>query len=339
MSFENKSKRTNKRRLLIIGPETTITIVRNADMLKSHFVVKLIEFRNRNIINQVIDILKTLRGVLWADITLSHFAAIHAFWTVLFSKILRRKSIVIVAGYEVAKVPEIKYGVMLDPVKAWVVKRILKYADRLFTVSEFTRKETLNYVSPDKDVRVVYGCNAIDCDYFKPDGKKEDLVLTVGFIYKSNIKRKGFETLIKAAAYLPHIRFMILGKHADDSTEYLESIASPNVTLGSDADLLKWYQKAKVYCQLSYYESFGVCLIEAMSCGCIPVVTDKGALPEVAGDIGFYVPYGEPKAAAEVIEEALKSGRGNAAKERVKTRFSVETRREEFINEIEKLLI
>jgi glycosyltransferase involved in cell wall biosynthesis len=306
-------------------------------MLKDHFSVRLIRFRDR--INQVIDIFKTFRGVLWAEITLSHFATIHALWAVLFSKVLRKKTIVIIAGHEVAKVPEIKYGVMLNPVKAWVVNRILKHADMLFTVSDFTRSETLKYVNSNNNVRVVYGCNAIDCNYFRPSGEKEDLVITVGFIDSSNIKRKGFETFIRAAKYLQDTKFMLLGKRLDDSVKYLESIAPANVTIGDDTDLLKWYQKAKVYCQLSYYESFGVCLVEAMSCECVPVVTNKGALPEVAGDVGFYVTYGDPENAAEAIKKALKSGKGGAARERVETSFSVEARRGEFIEEIEKLLI
>ena len=95
-------------------------------------------------------------------------------------------------------VPEIEYGVMLNQVKALIVKFILKHADRLFAVSEFTRKETLNYVSPHKDISVVYGINAIDSDYFIPDGHKEDLVLTVGHIVDYTIKRKGFKTFLKA---------------------------------------------------------------------------------------------------------------------------------------------
>lgn len=326
----------NKKKLLIVGPAATITIIRNAEMLKSHFTVKLIRFRSS--VNQVKDIFKSFGGVLWADVTLSHFATIHALWTLLFSKILGKRSIVIVAGHEVAKIPEIKYGVMLKPVKAWVVNRILKHADTLFTVSEFTRSETLKYVNSTKNIRVVYGCNAIDCNYFRPSGEKEDLVITVGFIDSSNIKRKGFETFIKAAEYLQDTKFMLLGKRLDDSVKYLESIAPVNVTISDDADLLRWYQKAKVYCQLSYYESFGVCLVEAMSCECVPVVTNKGALPEVAGDVGFYVTYGDPEATADAIEKALKSGKGGAARERVKANFSIEARREEFAEEIEKLL-
>jgi len=328
---------SNRKKLLIIGP-APITLGRILDMLKDRFSVDAVLFRKGSGMNYFLDILKILKGTLWADVTLSHFAGRHAFWAVLFARVLRRKSIVMVAGYEVAKEPEINYGLMLKPKKGWVVTRVLRHADRVFAVSVFTRREILSYV-PNKDVRVIYGCNAIDPSYFKPAGEKENLVLTVGVLADDFIKRKGFETFLKTAEYLPEIKFLLLGRRPDDTVKYLESIAPPNVTFGDDADLIKWYQRAKVYCQLSYYESFGVCLIEAMACECVPVITDKGALPEVAGDTAFYVPYGDAKATAEAIEKALKSGNGTAARERVKVSFSAEDRGRDFANEIEQVFV
>ena len=49
-------------------------------------------------------LIETLKGVLWSDLTFSWFADVHAFAAVLFSKIFRKKSIVVVDGYEVVKV-------------------------------------------------------------------------------------------------------------------------------------------------------------------------------------------------------------------------------------------
>jgi glycosyltransferase involved in cell wall biosynthesis len=98
--------------------------------------------------------------------------------------------------------------------------------------------------------------------------------------------------------------------------------------------LLPHYQKAKVYCQLSTHESFGVALAEAMSCSCVPVVTRKYALPEVVGDTGFYVPYNHPKATPEAIRKALESDKGMQARERVNRHFSLKTRERKLIREI-----
>jgi glycosyltransferase involved in cell wall biosynthesis len=73
------------------------------------------------------------------------------------------------------------------------------------------------------------------------------------------------------------------------------------------ATLISALKTAKVYCQLSYTESFCVAVLEAMACGCIPVVTDRDALPEVVGDVGFIVPYGDVEKTREAILSALLS--------------------------------
>ena len=56
-------------------------------------------------------LIETIKGVLWLDTTFSWFADVHAFAAVLFSKIFKRKTIVVVGGYEVAKVLEVKEGI------------------------------------------------------------------------------------------------------------------------------------------------------------------------------------------------------------------------------------
>ena len=283
-------------------------------------------------------VLNLIKGVLWADVTFSWYASNDTFLTVQLSKLFNKKSVIVVGGYEVAKVPEIKYGAMLNRFSAFIVKYVLKNADKILAVSEFNRNEILNY-TPSKKVILVYNC--VDCDRFKPKGKKEDLVITVANISNDRYKLKGLTTYIKTAYYLPNIKFLLIGKALDNAIEDLKSIAPSNVEflgyMPPDA-LLKYYQRAKVYCQLSLRESFGVALAEAMACECVPVSTHNAALPEIVGDAGFYVPYDDEKATAEVIERALQSDKGKEASERIKNMFSLEKREKILINEIESVL-
>ena len=79
-----------------------------------------------------------------------------------------------------------------------------------------------------------------------------------------------------------------------------------------------------VYAALSNYESFGVAVIEAQSCGKPVVVSDAGGLPEVVEDgvTGFVVERKNAEAAAEkleklVLDAALRERMGNAGRERV----------------------
>ncbi len=325
-----------KTKILFVCPSFSSFIQNDLDILRRHFEVRVAHYQGKNRLLKFL--IGTLKGVLWSDVTFSWFADVHAFAAVLFSKIFRKKSIVVVGGYEVAKVLEIYYGGMLSRKKAFIVKFVLKHADKVLTVSEFNKSEILEYINP-KNVELVY--NGIDCDKFKSASEKEDLIISVGAVSNTVVKRKGFETFVKSAKYLPNAKFVLIGKHVDNSIKSLKSMASPNVEFPgfvSDEKLRRYYQRAKVYCQLSHYESFGMTLAEAMSCECVPVVTNNAALPEVVGDTGFYVPYGDPNATVEAIKEALKSDKGKKARERIKNMFPMERREYKLVEIIRGLL-
>jgi glycosyltransferase involved in cell wall biosynthesis len=105
-----------------------------------------------------------------------------------------------------------------------------------------------------------------------------------------------------------------------------------------DEQMMKYLHEAKVYVQVSAHEGFGISLAEAMLCECVPVVTDRGAIPEVVGDCGFYVPYGEPEATAEAIKSALQSDLGPNARNRIKNNFSIKEREKRLISFIWEVL-
>jgi len=313
-------------------------VKRDLEILRKHFNVKPVKWTTFWDFKMILSL---IRAILTSDLCFIWFADFHAAFTVLLSKTLCRKSVVVVGGYEVAKVPEIGYGAMLRPRSAHIVRYVLGNADKILAVSEFNKKEVLKYTNS-KNVELVY--NGVDCKKFKPNGEKEDLVITVAHsISDITTKIKGLETFIKAAKYLPDTKFIVVGKYLNNLIEYLKAQASPNVEFLEfipNEDLIKLYQKAKVYCQLSYRESFGMALAEAMACECIPVVTNRGAIPEVVGDVGYYVPYGDPKATAEAVKKALESdqSKGKMARERIKKYFSIERREKELVSIVKQVL-
>jgi len=65
-----------------------------------------------------------------------------------------------------------------------------------------------------------------------------------------------------------------------------------------------------------------------MLCECIPVGTERNGIPIAIGDAGFYVPYGDPVAAANAIRQAIYSPveLGQKARNRIKEIFSEERR-------------
>lgn len=273
--------------------------------------------------------LAILFGVIRANMTFSWFAHNHAYLAVMISRLLGKRSLVVVGGYEVAKAPEIGYGALLDTGVTKKIRYIVENADCILAVSEFSKREILQVARPR---RIETVCNGVDTTVFSPGGQKENVVLTVCFVSTANIRVKGLDTFMDVARHFPEVRFVLLGQALDDSLETLKRASPDNVEfIGAvrQDELIQWYRRAKVYCQLSYRESFGVALAEAMSCECVPVVTDRGALPEVVGDVGFVVPYGDTQVTVDAVSRALISDTGPAARKQVCDTFSLEQREQE----------
>jgi len=321
----------SKTKILYLYKHDRSFIKRDLDLLGKHFQVMPCFFDWKKFFS-----LPSL--VRQSDVVFIWFVSYHALFATIFIKLFSKKLVVVTGGYDVAGEKEIDYGLMRNPISKYMVKFVLKHSDKILAVSEFNKNEIERYLGI-TDVAVIY--NSIDSKNFLPNGKKERIVVTVGFISNENIRRKGLETFVKAAEYIPDAKFVLIGKALDNSVERLKSISPENVMFAgfvSDEELLGYYQKAKVYCQLSYYESFGMAPAEAMLCECIPVVADRGALPEVVGNTGFYVPYGDAEATAETIKKALDAPDelGKRARERIMKLFSHEKRERELVKVIEE---
>lgn len=326
-------------KILFVHESNSSFIEQDLKILQKHFNTKNIKVgtKKTNYREKLLISIKILKKILQVDLTFSWFAGNHAYLTVILSKIFRKKSVVIIGGFEVAREPEINYGALFDPTKFRRIKYVLENADKVIAVSKFNKEEILKISRP-KSLEILY--NSVDTNKFKSEGTKENLVITVGTIVKEDVIRKGIETFVKSAILMPDTVFVVVGKWVDESIKELKSLAPKNVKFTgfvSDEELLKWYQKSKVYCQLSYHESFGVALAEAMTCECVPVITDRGAMFEVAGDTGFIVPYGDHEATAKAIKKALSSENGSAARQRVLELFNTEERERKLVEVVRNL--
>lgn len=67
------------------------------------------------------------------------------------------------------------------------------------------------------------------------------------------------------------------------------------------AHLAALYSGAELLVHWSLYEGAGLTPLEAMACGTPAVVSDGGALPELAGQVAPVVPLGEPEELARVV--------------------------------------
>jgi glycosyltransferase involved in cell wall biosynthesis len=287
-------------------------------------------------------------AVLWRqvrehDLVFGWFASWHTFLPLLMASIKHKPSVLIVGGYDVAKMPEIGYGHQRGGLKRWVSRRTMRFASRLITNSVYSRDEAIkNAAVPREQIRACYH-GVPDQFGSLPSGPRARMALTVGNVDRDNLQRKGHEPFVRAAALLPDVNFVLVGNWKDDAIDHLQSIATPNVTFAgrvtNDA-LLNYYRQAAVYVQPSLHEGFGLSVAEAMLAGCVPVTTGAGALSEVTGECGLRLDSPEPATIAHGVQTALafpEAARA-AIRARILEEFPMSRRREQLRQLVEPFM-
>jgi len=276
--------------------------------------------------------LAVVRGVLRADLVFGWFASWHTFFPVTLAALLRKPSVMIIGGFDTANMPDIGYGYQQGGVRRWASRWIMRRATRLVTNSNYSLSE-IERNTPIPPGRVTVLHLGVPDPWGEAPGAKEREAMTVGAIDHTTLVQKGQLPFVEAARQLPDVRFTLAGKWLDDAVEQLRARAGDNVELTgwlSDQDLLAAYRRAAVYVQASRHEGFGLAVAEAMLAGCVPVVMDVTAMPEVVGDAGVLIDSQDPGAVAEGVRKALELGPDGArrARERILRDFPMERRRD-----------
>ena len=242
------------------------------------------------------------------DLVFGWFASWHPCLPMEFAKLLKKPSLLVIGGYDLANMPEIGYGHQRGGIKKWISRRTMNSATCLVTNSRYSQDEAVRNASLAKEqVHAIYH-GVPDLFGALPPGPRARMALTVGNVDQPNLLRKGHEAFVRTAALMPDVNFVLAGAWQDDAVDHLRAIATPNVTLTgwlTHEALIDYYRRASVYVQASLHEGFGLSVAEAMLAGCIPVVTRVGSLPEVTGDAGLLVDTPAPAALAGAIAAGL----------------------------------
>jgi glycosyltransferase involved in cell wall biosynthesis len=327
-------------KILLVYRHPATFIENDYKILKKYFTVYM--HRTKFSIKNLLKLFLLINKV---DLVFAWFANWSAAVSLLFSKLMKKKFIVVGGGLDSTwilkknKIKNLEIRGLFEKIQKIISKFVFNHVDFVIPVSKSMKGILL--ISKPKRIKVVY--NGIPIRKITKC-KKQNIVLTVGSITSLNIKKKGLLTFAKVTTLLPEIKFFIIGSYNERSLFYriLRSIGGKNLYFTGYLDkneLFKFMSKAKVYCQLSYSESFGYALAEAMLHQCIPIVTKRAALPEVVGNIGFYVKYGDYKGIAKIIKKALNlpGNFGEKARKGVVKKFDIKKRGEELVSIIKNL--
>ena len=283
-------------------------------------------------------------SVLRADLVFGWFASWHTFFPVTLAWLLRKPSVQVVVGFDTANMPDIGYGYQQGGLRRWASRWIMRRASRLITNSNYSRTEiAANTPIPPERVTVVHHGVPDPFGSLDVAGGREPLAITVGHLVTTTLMQKGHQPFVEAARHLPEVRFVFVGKAHDDAIEHLRSLAGPNVEFTgwlSDDELEAIYLRASVYVQASRHEGFGLAVAEAMLAGCVPVVMDVTAMPEVVDGAGILLDSQDPEAVAAGIREALELGPEAhvRARRRILEAFPMEGRREGILRVVREAL-
>jgi glycosyltransferase involved in cell wall biosynthesis len=236
--------------------------------------------------------------------------------------------------------PDIGYGYQQGGLRRWASRWIMSRASRLITNSSYSLTEIeRNTPIPPSRVTVVH--HGVPDPFGRAGAHKERVALTVGAIDRGTLVQKGQLPFVRAAGELPDVRFVLAGKWLDDAVDELRAVGADNVEFTgwlSEEDLRALYLRAGVYVQASRHEGFGLAVAEAMLAGCVPVVMNVTAMPEVVGDAGVLIESQRPEDVAAGIRRAFELGpdANPAARERIVTAFPMERRREGILRVVDE---
>lgn len=165
------------------------------------------------------------------------------------------------------------------------------HADRIIAISESTRRDVLEFYNvPERKVEVVY--QPVNSIYYQPMEKEEK---TPYMLYVGSINlRKNLLGVVKAMELMPkdlQIPLVIVGSGGSYKKQVKQYAAEHGLEdmlvwpeIVDNMELKRLYTNASLFVYPSFYEGFGLPVVEAQLCGCPVVISNVSSLPEAGGE-------------------------------------------------------
>ena len=212
-------------------------------------------------------------------------------------------------------------------------KELVKDCHRIIASTKKGKEDLIYHYDAAPETISVIPCG-VNLDLFRPIKREiarchlglnsESIILFVGRI----VPLKGIDNLLKAMAYLERkqrIKLVVIGgdEHSQAEMQRLENLSQSLkihesvVFLGLvKQEILPFFYSAADLCVVpSYYESFGLVVLESLACGTPVVATKVGGAESIIrhGATGYVVIDNNPYRLAEKIALLLSTSNGNTA--------------------------
>lgn len=199
----------------------------------------------------------------------------------------------------------LKYPHDFSKVDRWLYKKKTTYscekADHIIAISDATKSDLINYlkIKEEKITTVYQSCATL---FQEQSESSSDVDLPPRyFLYVGTLnKRKNITSILQAIARIPRekrIPLLVVGQATQAYRKVISNlieelkIREDVIFLGHVANnsLKVIYQNAVCTVLPSFYEGFGIPVIESLFCGTPVIVSDVSALPEAAGPCGLHL--------------------------------------------------
>ncbi len=259
------------------------------------------------------------------NLIISQISGFHTYIPSLLSFFKLKKHIIILHGTDCNIIPEIGYGNLQRPILKWFTKKSIQNANFLLPVSEslicndsdyYTENQislglNKNITGLNTPIQVVHNGIETNSFFIKNNYREPNSFLTIalGLENEKNVKLKGIDLILGCAENNPNIKVTIVGSESvfnyNNNLKNVKVIGKINQT-----ELLEFYNENKYYLQLSISESFGLSLCESMLCGCIPIISNTGMMPEIIEDKGYILEKRDLNIFIKLIDSILLNKKG-----------------------------
>ena len=136
-----------KKKIAFVWYGESTFIEQDRKLLEMHFDVIPIRF------DSIKSLFKIIKGVRNTDISFCWFADVWSFIAIVSAKLFRKKSVVVVGGYDVECIKEIEYGMCVKSWwRRWMRTYAINNATMLLAVSEYTKNKAQFYFTHPRDI-------------------------------------------------------------------------------------------------------------------------------------------------------------------------------------------
>ncbi|MDN3688329.1 glycosyltransferase family 4 protein [Cyclobacterium jeungdonense] len=217
---------------------------------------------------------------------------------------------------------------MIVPVAKSLVKSNYTY-DR-----SLPRNQGLLNLVPGLKTPILVIHNGFDASFWFDNGNEKQpfsfITVATGISKQNRALVKGIDLIVELAKSFPEYTFTIVGD--ENFKSQLPNIFSIGRLPQEKIRLL--FQETQFYLQLSSSEGFPNALAEAMLCGCIPIGSNVGEIPEIIADSGFLLPTKDINDLKKIFTKFTTSNLAKLrsdASERIRSKFSYEKRKEKLL--------